>query len=123
MLFALLLLPSTSQLAASPASPLLQCNMPLHAPPLPASHTAPHPPHMPHTHPSPGGGSGHEPAHAGYIGSGMLSAAVCGEVFASPSAEAVLAAIRTVAGPAGCLVVGVTGSERGMKRHWERKGG
>lgn len=47
----------------------------------------------------------------------MLSAAVCGEVFASPSAEAVLAAIRTVAGPAGCLVVGVTGSE--LRRHAE----
>jgi dihydroxyacetone kinase len=47
-----------------------------------------------------GGGSGHEPAHAGYVGSGMLAAAVCGDVFASPSAEAVLAAIRTVAGEA-----------------------
>eukprot|EP00195_Chlamydomonas_chlamydogama_P006031 CAMPEP_0202906546 /NCGR_PEP_ID=MMETSP1392-20130828/39357_1 /ASSEMBLY_ACC=CAM_ASM_000868 /TAXON_ID=225041 /ORGANISM="Chlamydomonas chlamydogama, Strain SAG 11-48b" /LENGTH=587 /DNA_ID=CAMNT_0049595115 /DNA_START=17 /DNA_END=1780 /DNA_ORIENTATION=+ len=52
-----------------------------------------------------GGGSGHEPAHAGYVGRGMLAAAVCGEVFASPSAEAVLAAIRTVTGPAGCLLV------------------
>ena len=31
-----------------------------------------------------GGGSGHEPAHAGYVGQGMLTAAVCGEVFASP---------------------------------------
>jgi Dak1 domain len=35
-----------------------------------------------------GGGSGHEPAHAGFVGHGMLSAAVCGEVFASPSAAA-----------------------------------
>lgn len=52
----------------------------------------------------------------------MLSAAVCGEVFASPSAEAVLAAIRTVAGPAGCLVVGVTGNGRKMNRHGEWKG-
>ena len=62
------------------------------------------------THPKPpyprtGGGSGHEPAHAGYVGRGMLAAAVCGEVFASPSAEAVLAAIRTVTGPPGCLLV------------------
>ena len=52
-----------------------------------------------------GGGSGHEPAHAGYVGRGMLSAAVCGEVFASPSAEAVLAAIRTVTGAPGCLLI------------------
>ena len=35
----------------------------------------------------------------------MLSAAVCGEVFASPSAEAVLAAIRTVTGTPGCLLI------------------
>jgi hypothetical protein len=46
-------------------------------------------------HPFPsGGGSGHEPAHAGYVGRGMLSAAVCGEIFASPSAEAVLVRVR-----------------------------
>lgn len=43
-----------------------------------------------------GGGAGHEPAHAGYVGSGMLTAAVCGDVFASPSSAAVLAAIRQV---------------------------
>lgn len=43
-----------------------------------------------------GGGAGHEPAHAGYVGSGMLTAAVCGDVFASPSAAAVLAAIQQV---------------------------
>ena len=52
-----------------------------------------------------GGGSGHEPAHAGFVGKGMLTAAVCGEVFASPSVEAVLAAIRAVTGSAGCLLV------------------
>lgn len=52
-----------------------------------------------------GGGAGHEPAHVGYVGSGMLAAAVSGEVFASPSAEAVLAGLRTVSGPAGSLVV------------------
>uniref|UniRef100_A0A7S1UJS1 Dihydroxyacetone kinase n=1 Tax=Phaeomonas parva TaxID=124430 RepID=A0A7S1UJS1_9STRA len=52
-----------------------------------------------------GGGSGHEPAHAGYIGDGMLTAAVCGDVFASPPVSAVLAAIRTVCGPAGCLII------------------
>ena len=45
-----------------------------------------------------GGGSGHEPAHAGYVGDGMLDAAVCGDVFASPSVDAVLAGIRAVTG-------------------------
>jgi len=52
-----------------------------------------------------GGGSGHEPAHAGFVGSGMLTAAVCGEVFASPSVEAVLAGILAVTGDAGCLLI------------------
>lgn len=52
-----------------------------------------------------GGGSGHEPAHAGYVGDGMLTAAVAGDVFTSPSVDAVLAAIRAVAGPAGALLV------------------
>ena len=41
-----------------------------------------------------GGGSGHEPAHAGYVGAGMLSATVAGEVFTSPSTDAVLAPHR-----------------------------
>ncbi|ACB24873.1 dihydroxyacetone kinase subunit DhaK [Methylobacterium radiotolerans] len=52
-----------------------------------------------------GGGSGHEPAHAGFVGPGLLSAAVCGDVFASPSVDAVLAGILAVTGPAGCLLV------------------
>jgi dihydroxyacetone kinase len=52
-----------------------------------------------------GGGSGHEPAHGGYVGHGMLSAAVAGEVFTSPSTDAVLDAIRAVAGPAGALLI------------------
>lgn len=52
-----------------------------------------------------GGGSGHEPAHAGFVGQGMLTAAVCGEVFASPSVEAVLAGILAVTGEAGCLLI------------------
>jgi dihydroxyacetone kinase len=52
-----------------------------------------------------GGGSGHEPAHAGYVGPGMLSAAVAGEVFTSPSTDAVLDAIRAVAGPGGVLLI------------------
>ncbi|MBC7282211.1 dihydroxyacetone kinase subunit DhaK [Hoeflea sp.] len=52
-----------------------------------------------------GGGSGHEPAHAGFVGAGMLTAAVCGDVFASPSVDAVLAGILAVTGPAGCLLI------------------
>ena len=52
-----------------------------------------------------GGGAGHEPAHAGYVGKGMLTAAVSGDVFASPSTDAVHAAIRAVAGPAGVLII------------------
>ena len=52
-----------------------------------------------------GGGSGHEPAHAGYVGEGMLTAAVAGDVFTSPSVDAVLAAIREVTGPAGALLI------------------
>ena len=52
-----------------------------------------------------GGGAGHEPAHAGYIGPGMLTAAVVGDVFSSPSTDAVLAAIHAVAGPVGVLLI------------------
>ena len=52
-----------------------------------------------------GGGSGHEPAHAGFVGEGMLTAAVCGDVFASPSVDAVLAGILAVTGKAGCLLI------------------
>ena len=43
-------------------------------------------------------GSGHEPSHAGFVGKGMLTAAICGEVFASPSVDAVLAGILAVTG-------------------------
>ncbi|MEA4854279.1 MAG: dihydroxyacetone kinase subunit DhaK [Christensenella sp.] len=52
-----------------------------------------------------GGGSGHEPAHAGFIGKGMLDAAVCGDVFASPSQIQVYQAIRRVAGEKGVLLI------------------
>lgn len=44
-----------------------------------------------------GGGSGHEPSHAGWIGDGMLSGAICGGIFASPSVASVLASIRAAA--------------------------
>ena len=52
-----------------------------------------------------GGGSGHEPAHAGFVGKGMLTAAVCGDLFASPSVDAVLNAIVAVTGDRGCLLI------------------
>ena len=52
-----------------------------------------------------GGGSGHEPAHASYIGAGMLSAAVAGAVFTSPSSDSVFAAIQAVAAKPGALLV------------------
>lgn len=41
-----------------------------------------------------GGGSGHEPAHFGYVGNGMLTAAICGDIFIPPHAEEILEAIR-----------------------------
>ena len=49
--------------------------------------------------------SGHEPAHAGFVGSGMLTAAVAGSIYASPSVAAILAACRAVAGPPGVLFI------------------
>ena len=52
-----------------------------------------------------GGGSGHEPAHAGYVGKGMLDAAVCGNVFASPSPDRVLRGIREANGGKGVLLI------------------
>lgn len=52
-----------------------------------------------------GGGSGHEPAHGGYVGAGMLSAAVAGEVFTSPSPDSVFAAIQAVGGDLGVLLI------------------
>merc|ERR1711971_122382 len=54
-----------------------------------------------------GGGSGHEPFCAGYIGDGMLTGGVAGSVFASPPTASILAGIRAVAkdNPAGCLVL------------------
>ncbi len=52
-----------------------------------------------------GGGSGHEPAHAGFVGPAMLTAAVCGDIFASPSVEAILAGILAVTGDAGCVLI------------------
>jgi len=52
-----------------------------------------------------GGGSGHEPMHAGFVGFGMLDAAVPGEVFSSPSPDQILAAADAVAGKPGVLFI------------------
>ncbi|MGG3797637.1 dihydroxyacetone kinase subunit DhaK [Metabacillus fastidiosus] len=52
-----------------------------------------------------GGGSGHEPAHAGFVGKGMLDAAVCGDVFASPSQIQVYQAIKAASGKKGTLLI------------------
>ncbi|MRN54683.1 dihydroxyacetone kinase subunit DhaK [Paenibacillus monticola] len=52
-----------------------------------------------------GGGSGHEPAHAGYVGKGMLDAAVCGDIFASPSQIQVYQALKATAGNKGALMI------------------
>lgn len=52
-----------------------------------------------------GGGSGHEPAHAGYVAGGMLDAAVCGEVFTSPTPDKVFEAIKHVDNGDGVLLI------------------
>lgn len=52
-----------------------------------------------------GGGSGHEPSHAGFVGEGMLDAAVCGDMFASPSQIQVYQAIKETAGKNGTLLI------------------
>lgn len=52
-----------------------------------------------------GGGSGHEPAHAGYVGEGMLDAAVAGPVYTSPASDAILEGIKAIATDKGVLMV------------------
>ncbi len=52
-----------------------------------------------------GGGSGHEPAHAGFVGSGMLSAAVCGQVFTSPTPDQIYEAIKASDTGAGVFLI------------------
>ncbi|KAH4950767.1 hypothetical protein HBI38_091410 [Parastagonospora nodorum] len=51
-----------------------------------------------------GGGSGHEPAWSGFVGDGMLSAAVCGDIFASPSTKQIMAGIRNVPSNEGVIL-------------------
>ncbi|KAE8547751.1 hypothetical protein EYB25_009544 [Talaromyces marneffei] len=52
-----------------------------------------------------GGGSGHEPAHTGYVGDGMLDVVVAGNIFASPSASQILAGVQSVDAPQGILMI------------------
>lgn len=52
-----------------------------------------------------GGGSGHEPAHGGFVGEGMLDVAVCGDIFASPSQIQVYQAVKKAAGRRGVLLI------------------
>lgn len=52
-----------------------------------------------------GGGSGHEPMHIGFVGVGMLTGAIAGDVFASPGVDAILSAIINVTGDGGCLLI------------------
>ena len=52
-----------------------------------------------------GGGSGHEPAHAGFVGEGMLSAVVCGAIFTSPTPDQIYEAIKSADEGAGVLLI------------------
>ena len=52
-----------------------------------------------------GGGSGHEPAHAGYVGAGMLDAAVAGNMFSSPSPDRIIEGIKEADGGVGVLLI------------------
>lgn len=48
-----------------------------------------------------GGGSGHEPAHTGYLGDGMLDVCVVGNIFASPSSKQIVSGLNAVSAPRG----------------------
>lgn len=52
-----------------------------------------------------GGGSGHEPTHAGFVGDGMLSAAVCGQVFTSPTPDQIYEAVKATNKGKGTLLI------------------
>ena len=72
-----------------------------------------------------GGGSGHEPLHAGFVGFGMLDAAVCGEIFTSPTPDQILEATKTVDSGAGVLhlVKNYTGDVMNFEMATELAGG
>ena len=67
-----------------------------------------------------GGGSGHEPAHAGYVGKGMLDAAIAGNVFASPSPDRIIEGIK--AADSGCGVLMVIKNYSGDIMNFEMSG-
>src|ERR1700741_4072098 len=52
-----------------------------------------------------GGGSGHEPLHAGFVGLGMLDAACPGQVFTSPTPDQMIEAVAAIGGDAGVLFI------------------
>lgn len=52
-----------------------------------------------------GGGSGHEPTHAGFVGEGALDAIAAGAIFASPSTKQIYSAIKAVESPKGTLII------------------
>ena len=52
-----------------------------------------------------GGGSGHEPGTVGFVGKGLLSASVAGDVFASPSAKQVIGGIKAVPSDKGTILI------------------
>lgn len=68
-----------------------------------------------------GGGSGHEPAHAGYVGAGMLDAAIAGEVFTSPGADQFLAAIQAADQGSGVLLIIKNYNGDVMNARWQWK--
>ena len=65
-----------------------------------------------------GGGSGHEPAHAGFVGDGMLSAAIAGAVFTSPTPDQILEAIKAADQGAGVFMVVKNYSGDIMNSRW-----
>ncbi|GAK08651.1 LOW QUALITY PROTEIN: phosphoenolpyruvate-dihydroxyacetone phosphotransferase [Geomicrobium sp. JCM 19038] len=66
-------------------------------------------------------GSGHEPAHAGYVGAGMLDAAIAGEVFTSPGADQFLAAIQAADQGSGVLLIIKNYNGDVMNARWQWK--
>ena len=71
-----------------------------------------------------GGGSGHEPAHLGYVGYGMLDCAVCGSIFTSPTPADFLKAIETVNNDKGvlCIIKNYSGDLMSSEMAMERAG-
>jgi phosphoenolpyruvate---glycerone phosphotransferase subunit DhaK len=69
-----------------------------------------------------GGGSDHEPLHAGFVGHGMLDAACPGQVFTSPTPDQMIAATKAVDGGAGVFLIPVEPRSQGPQRYAPGKG-